>query len=383
MRTEFNVFRFAARALPLLALAFAMASVRSPESPVGEVRAVAIDARAEPSATNYIGVRYKAFLAEDELSETGWLLLFASSGFTKNGEYQPHFIDLMIKGGWAGVYGDGHCAAGWPQIESRKAFTIELGLSDYDDLRPGMVLDNDIAARSQDPARMPVHFTNVDSSDRGAPDKIMAELNVDAVGRLEGREVEVSIERAELTRLAVGADYFRDPDSGCVPAAQDDILYRRWIARVNVPSLGVSVAVDFFINAEEGDKLRGTELLNFIWENPDRAMAETDRYRVIIFEPEARTESGAWVPLTRFVFDLRSPSSHYPRDAQGRITAGFRKVNYKGRPAIEASMGFGLGDYVTDADIEQYEPTVASMGVIDLSTPAVDHRLVIPGLARQ
>jgi hypothetical protein len=55
----------------------------------------AADCRPEASGENYIGVRYKALLVEDELSETGWVLLFAGSGFTNNGEYQPHFVDLI------------------------------------------------------------------------------------------------------------------------------------------------------------------------------------------------------------------------------------------------------------------------------------------------
>ena len=130
---------------------------------------MAADAALAPSGEVYIGVRYKATLLEDELSKTGWVLLFGGSGLTLDGEYEPHFIDLMIKGGWASGYDDQLCSAGFPPVETtQKAFTVQFGLSDYAN-------HHDIASGTRDPQLLPRMFTNIDSTDPKAPDKIMAE----------------------------------------------------------------------------------------------------------------------------------------------------------------------------------------------------------------
>ncbi|MGC8933493.1 MAG: hypothetical protein ACP5LQ_09455, partial [Candidatus Methanodesulfokora sp.] len=231
---------------------------------------------------NYIGVKYKAALLEDHLPTTGWVILFGESGFTRRGEYQPHFIDLMIKAGWADIYHNCLCAAGFPPAERiYRNFTIQLGLSDYEDVSwAGGIQDNDIAAFSHNPDLLPLKFTNIDSTSPDAPDKIMAEYQVDKGGFLEGREIEVSFVRAELTRLPGDGNYFMDPDNGCKPKSQGDIIYRRWIARLVVPSLGINASVSFYINAEQGEYLTGQNVLNFMWENPGRPAIETDRFRV-------------------------------------------------------------------------------------------------------
>jgi hypothetical protein len=151
-------------------------------------RDFAADLQLYPSEENYLGVRYKALLLEDYLPNTGWVLLFGGSGFTRSGEYVPHFIDLMIKAGWADVYKNGLCAPGFPPVErTYRNFTVQFGLSDYED---EVSQDNDIAAFTHNPYLMPLMFTNIDSTSPKAPDKIMAEYQVDRGGFLEGREIE-------------------------------------------------------------------------------------------------------------------------------------------------------------------------------------------------
>jgi FtsZ-binding cell division protein ZapB len=360
----------------LLLISSAVAQVQSDEAyntdlPVtAHQEDMAADLQLYPTNENYLGVRYKAALLEDDLPNTGWVLLFGESGFTRRGEYQPHFIDLMIKAGWADVYHNFLCAAGFPQAEKRyRKFTIEFGLSDYEDVSwAGGVQDNDIAAFSHNPDLLPLKFTNIDSTSPDAPDKIMAEYQVDKGGFLEGREIEVSFVRAELTRLSKDVNYFMDPDNGCKPNSQADILYWRWIARLVVPSLGINASVSFYINAEQGEYLTGQNVLNFMWENPGRPAIETDRFRVIIFDPEVLTKSG-WRKATIFLADYRTPLEHLPIDKDGHLLAGYRKVNYKGVPAIEASFGYGYTDYVTDGNPTDYEKSLFTKGVIDLSTP--------------
>jgi hypothetical protein len=262
------------------------------------VYGMAADCLLQPTGENYIGVRYKALLAEDELSETGWVLLFGGNGFTNNGEYQPHFIDLMIKGWWADIYDDPLCASGFPPRKILKNFSIEFGLSDYED---ATIQDNDIAAWSEDPQIFPRMFTNIDSSDPQAPDKIMTIYQVDKGGTLERREIEVSLVRGEVTRLPKDQNYFMDPDSGCTPNSQADILYRQWIATLKVPSLGINSSVYFYVNANQGDKIIGTNTLNFMWENYRRPVMESDRFKVIIFDLEVKKTSGEWEKAERFL----------------------------------------------------------------------------------
>jgi hypothetical protein len=343
---------------------------------------MAADCALEPTGENYTGVKYKAVLVADELSETGWVLLFGGSGFTVNGEYQPHFIDLMIKAGWASLYDDPLCARGFPPVrETWDNFTVEFGLSDYEDPFYGWIHENDIAAWTQDPQLFPRRYSNIDSVDPQAPDKIMAEYQVDRGGTLEGREIEVSFIREEITSLSQEMNYFMDPDLEgglfCQGNSQDDILYRHWIATLKVPSLGIDSSVDFYINASQGDKINGNFYpLNFMWENPGRPTIESDRFKVIIFDPEVRTTAGEWERATRFLVDYRTPQNELPLNRQGELVGGYRKVNYKGRATIEASFGYGYTDYVIDGNPNDYEPTNATKGVIDLRYP-VPHARVL------
>jgi len=326
---------------------------------------MAADAAVAPTGENYLGVRYKAALIEDEVSETGWVLLFGGNGFTRDGEYQPHFMDLMMKGGWASGYDDPLCSDGFPPTTGRSNFGIQFGLSDYED---GTVQDNDIAAWSRDPELLPRMFTNIDSREPQAPDKLMAEYQVDRGGALEGREIEISFVRAEATQLPRDQNYFMDPDNGCRMNSQADVVYRRWIATLRIPSLSVDSSVDFYVNAEQADKILGANTLNFMWESPGPKppAVETDRFKVIIFDPEVQTTSGQWRRATRFLIDYRTPLSELPLNDRGQLVGGYRKVSYNGRPAIEASFGYGYTDYVVDGDLTDYERSEASKAVIDL-----------------
>ncbi|MDQ7816739.1 MAG: T9SS type A sorting domain-containing protein [Melioribacteraceae bacterium] len=322
----------------------------------------AADCLLAPTSENFIGVRYKAYLAENELSETEWMLLFGGSGFTLNGEYQPHFIDLMIKGSWVNIYDDEFCTGGFPAPQQTlNNFTVEFGISDYEDETKQ---DNDIGVWTNDPIFLPRVFTNIDSFNPSAADKIMTEFQVNKGGFLEGREIEVSFVRAEQKYLPRDKNYFMDPDLNCLPNRQADILYRRWIATLTVPSLGIQSTVDFYINALQGDKLTGRNILNFMWENPGKPYLESDKYKVIIFDPEVMTLAGEWKKATKFLVDYRTPDQ--PTDSNGKLVGGYRKVTYNNHPAIEASFGYGYTDYVSDANLFDYEPTDATKGIIDL-----------------
>lgn len=330
---------------------------------------MAADCALEPTGENCYGVKYKALLAEDELSETGWVLLFGGNGFTVDGEYQPHFVDLMIKGAWATIYDDPVCACGFPPVkEVRNNFTLQIGLSDYEDDR---IQDNDIGAWSRDSELFPRMYSNIDSRDPNWPDKIMLEYQIDKGGTLEGREIEVSLVRKEATRLDQDKNYFMDPDLEgtqlCKPNSQDDILYRHWVATLKVPSLGIDASVDLYVNAAQGDKIIGSNALNFLWENYRRPVIESDKFKVIIFDPQIKTLSGEWVGVTRFLVDIRAPDDELPLNENGDLVGGFRKVNYKGKAAIEASFGYGYTDYVVDGNRNAYEPSNATKAVIDLN----------------
>jgi len=347
------------------------------------VRDMAADCAIEPTGENYIGTRYKALLAEDELSETGWLILFAGSGFTVNGEYQPHFIDLMIKGSWVSLHDDELCARGFPPVrETWDNFTIEFGLSDYEDPFYGWIHENDIAAWSQDPQLFPRRYSNIDSVDPQAADKIMVEYQVDRGGALEGREIEVSFVRGEVVTLSQNVNYYMDPDlegaQFCQPNSQDDILYRHWTATLKVPSLGINSSVDFYVNATQGDKLIGTNTLNFMWENPGRPAIESDRFKVIVFDPEVQKVNGEWERVSRFLVDYRSPNNELPLNDQGILVGGYRKVNYKGNAAMEISFGYGYTNYVTDGNPNGYEPSNTTKGVIDLRYLVIEYLIYLP-----
>ena len=337
----------------------------------------------ESTGENYIGVRYKAFLAEDELSETDWVLLFGGSGFTLNGEYQPHFVNLMIKAGWADTWDDGMCSSGFVQPQATwDNFTLGMGIDDYED---GTFQDNDIGAWTRDQILLPRRFSNIDSYNQQAPDYVAVEYQVESGGFLEGREIEVSFVRAEQTLLPQDENYFMDPDLEgadlCKPNSQDDILYRHWIATFKVPSLGINSSVDFYINASQGDKILGDNTLNFVWENPGRPAIESDKYKVIIFDPEVKTISGEWRKATRFLVDLRTPSDELPFNQNGELLVGYRKVNYNGRPAIEASFGYGYTDYVIDGNPNENEPSNATKAVIDLSYSELSTPVLIDPIA--
>ncbi len=272
----------------------------------------------------------------------------------------------MIKGGWASIYDDGLCANGFPQVkETLPKFTIQFGLSDYED---SVKQDNDIAAWSQNPQLFPRMFTNIDSRDTNAPDKIMAEYQVDKGGYLEGREIEVILERGNLTRLSTSKNYFMDPDNNNKPNSQADIIYREWTATLKVASLGIDTSVYFYINADQGDKLTGDNTLNFLWENPGRPAIESDKYKVIVYDPQVKLVSGEWRNATNFLVDSRTPTAELPLNADGKLVGGYRKTYYNGEPAIECSFGYGYTDYVTDGNPNDYEPTLATKGIIDLNS---------------
>ena len=332
---------------------------------------MAADCSIVPTEENYIGVRYKAFLAEDELSETGWVLIFGGTMVTMNGEYEPHFIQLMIKSGWTDLYDDGLWASGFPpKREIRGNFTVHFQLDDYRNHK-------DIAAWTLDPQLLPRYFTNIDSTDPSAPDMIAAEYQIDKGGYLEGREIEVSLVQGNLTRLPRDKNYFTDPDTG-KPCSQADILFREWIVTLKVPSLGINSSVLFYVNATEGDKICGNfYCLNLCWENPQRPIIESDRFKVIIFDPEVKTLSGEWKKATKFLVDYRTPLNELSLNKKGQLVGGYRKVYYKGQPAIEASFGYGYTDYVIDGDPTNYEHSDATKAVIDLQYPPVLYKLTV------
>lgn len=149
----------------------------------------AADCYVKPSSENYLGCRYKAKLEEDELSETGWMLVFGGSGFTHAGGYGGHFISLMIKGSWASLYEDGLCRGGWPPQPTRDEFGFEFGLSDYEDWLTGSLADNDMGIWSRDPNLFPRVFMNIDGTDPLYADIAEAEYQVDRGGSLKGREI--------------------------------------------------------------------------------------------------------------------------------------------------------------------------------------------------
>ena len=328
-----------------------------------------IDCHLEPNGENYIGVRYKAYLAAGELSETGWVIIYGGNGFSQNGEYQPHFMDLMIKASWATLYEDGLCAKASPTPDATwDNFSLQYGLSDYED---DSIQDNDIGAWSNSPDLFPRMFAGHDASNPESMDKIMVEYQPNKGGIIDGREIIVSLERAEQTYLSQNQNYFMDPDlpgaQECTPNSQANILYRRWRATFKVPSLGVDCSVDFYINAEQGDKITGDNTLNFLWDNYGRPNIENDKFKVIIYEPEVKTLSGGWKAAERFRVDIRTAEQDLPRDINGNLAAGYRKVKYNDDWALEASFGYGYDDYVLDGNPNDFESSNATKALIDLT----------------
>ena len=313
---------------------------------------------------NYTGLRYRAVLVEQELSETRWVLLFGGSGFSRRGEYQPHFVDLMIKAGRAQVFADPLCDAGFPKSKRvERTFGFQVGISDYEDRRKGQ--DNDIAMACEAPRIFPRMFTNIDSRDPEAADKIMAEYQV-THGDLTGREIVVTMLRGKEMRLSQNRNLFVDPDQSCKPGAQADILYRHWPVIFEVPALEIKTVVHLFVNASQGECITRNNALNFLWENPGRPGLAGDKYRVIVYDTQVKVPPNRWKPATQFLVDWRTKRKELPVDAQGRFTGGFRKTYYKGRPAIEASFGYGHHDYVRDSDPTKPDKPDAR-GKIDLS----------------
>ena len=140
-----------------------------------------------------------------------------------------------------------------PPLHTLNNFTLAMGLDDYEDLFFGWIHENDIAVWSQDTTLLPRKYSNIDSRNPQAPDMAAVEYQVDEGGTLEGREIEVSLVREEVTKLPQDENYFMDPDLDgeqlCKPNSQDDILYRHWIATLKVPSLDINSSVDFYIRA--------------------------------------------------------------------------------------------------------------------------------------
>lgn len=338
--------------------------------PSQEAAGWAIGCRAERSSEGYTGVRYKFICLEQELSETKWVLLFGGNKFSQDGKRPlPHSVDLMIKVSHSKVYADGAC---WPDLNLQHVTLDECGFQfgviDNEDARG--LTDNDIAIWSADPLLFPRQFANIDAPEwkTSAGDKIMAEYQVQRGGKLDNVEVSISFVRAEETRLARDKNYFVDPDDNRRPASHADILYRRWVGTFEVPSRRLKTTVDCYVNAEQGKYLLGKEVLNFMWENKGRARIESDHFRVIIFDPEVQRLSGEWVPVKRFFVDWRTAEWELPRDRDGRFLGGFRPCVYRGKPALEASFGYGLTDYVIDRDPVRPDPPQHE-AVIDLAVP--------------
>lgn len=145
-------------------------------------------------------------------------------------------------------------------------------------------------------------------------------------------------------------------------------------------SLGIESSVDFYVNAEQADKINGSNTLNFMWENPGRPAVETDRVKVVVFDPEVKKINGHWEKANRFLVDYRTPHSELPWNGQGKLVGGYRKVNYRGNPAMEFSFGYGYTDYVVDGNPSDYEPDDTTKGVLDLRFPVVSADEPIEGL---
>lgn len=337
---------------------------------VRDTGAWAIGCRAEQSSESYTGVRYKFICLEQKLAQTKWVLLFGGNKFTADGKWPvPHSVDLTIKVHHAQAFKDGIC---WPYLNLQHVTLDEcgfqFGLLDQED--PSGLTDNDIAMWSEDPLLFPRQFANIDSPKwkTSAGEKVMAEYQVQRGGTLENAEVCISFVRAEETRLARDKNYFVDPDADRRPASHADILYRRWVGTFEIPSRKLKSTVDCYVNAEQGKFLLGKEVLNFMWENKGRARIETDKFRVIIFDPEVQRASGEWVPVKRFFIDWRTAEWELPRDSKGRFLGGFRRCIYRDKPALEASFGYGLTDYVIDRNPVKPDPPQHE-GVIDLTAP--------------
>jgi len=321
------------------------------------------DVGPQVSTENYIGVRYKATLIEDATTNTGFMLLFCGTAFTSTGDYQPHFFDMMIKSGkdMAAIYKDELC----PTVinQARSEFGFEFGVSDYEDPK---LTDNDIGMWSHDPLLFPRTFANVDTANPDAADKAEAEYQVNVGGPLQGKEIQVSLERGREERLPRAKNFFMDPDDNGTPRSHADILYRHWVATFSVVENKARGVVDVYVNASQAAYLRGNAILNVLWENPGQMQLRKDRFKVVMYDVEVKTTEGKWRPIRRFLVDYHSPKKDLPLDEQGRMLGGFRRVDFKGRPALEASFGYGYSDYVVDKDPTQYEKSSSTMGVITL-----------------
>ncbi|MBN1479103.1 T9SS type A sorting domain-containing protein [candidate division KSB1 bacterium] len=336
---------------------------------------IAIDCQLQPTGENYVGVEYTAFLAEDELSSTGLVKLYGGNGLTKDGEYQAHFIDLSIKAFEALVHDNDICSKGFPPVTSIwKNFTMEFSISDFED---GSYQDNDIGGWTNSPSLFPRRFVNWHDTDPTAADRIEMEYQPNIKGTLEGREVRVILERFEQTYLSQSQNYFSDPDlagsAECTPNQQSNILYRRWRVTFKEVSLAIDCSMDFYVNAEQGDKIISENTLNFIWTNAGKPDVYSDKFKVLIYNVKVKTLADGWKPAYRFLVDVRGPSNELPWDGSNHLLAGYRKTRFvtphtaDNVIALEASFGYGHTDYVIDGNPNDYEGSNATKALIDLS----------------
>jgi hypothetical protein len=322
---------------------------------------------------NYVGVRFKALLVDNDLSKTG-VLLFNSCGFTKRGEHQPHFFHMMIKAINSRQFTDGLCLGSGKHAQKKiKDFGFMFALQNFEDKKRQI---NDIAAWTHDPRLFPRLCANIDSYLPEAADEVVAEYQVKTGGSLKGREIHVQLERAGTTRLGNDRVYFYDPDlpgdRHGSPAKMADIEYRKWVATFRVPSRKIDATIDFYLNAEQGEFIRGRHLIDFAWEDFRRPAVTTDHFKVLFFAIEAKTVAGVWVPIRKFRVDYYGPNiEDHAVDKQGRLLAGYRRTTHENQSAIEASFGYGHSDYGIDGDVTKHEWGKPTVGWLDL-TPTPD-----------
>ena len=87
----------------------------------------------------------------------------------------------MVKAYWSLQHQDATCAAGAPPSIRTDQFGFEVGLSDYEDT-PADLQGNDIGMATRDAAYFPRRFSNIDTSDPLAADKIMSDYQVGVGG---------------------------------------------------------------------------------------------------------------------------------------------------------------------------------------------------------
>lgn len=70
------------------------------------------------------------------------------------------------------------------------------------------------------------------------------------------------------------------------------------------------------------------------------------------------------------MLDIRVPDTYLPRNDKGEIVGGFRKVNFKDKPSMEASFGYGYTDYIVDENPNDIRMNDTDTAIIDLTYPA-------------